>query len=87
MRLRLWSLPLLRGTLIFVLSGRALDEALRGAHNLRLPAASALGILFLAAYRASDQWHQSFVTRRTASVGDRVADTIGGEAGGLGLQL
>ncbi|MDX8407004.1 MAG: VanZ family protein [Mariprofundaceae bacterium] len=34
-------------------------------------------VLFCALYGASDEWHQSFVTGRDASVRDWLADTLG----------
>lgn len=42
--------------------------------------ASRARIVFLATafYAASDEWHQSFVPDRNASVGDWLADTLGG---------
>ncbi|MCI0340277.1 MAG: VanZ family protein [Planctomycetales bacterium] len=46
------------------------------------PGASARGIASAAAllaslYGASDEWHQSFVPGRVATVGDWIADTVG----------
>lgn len=35
------------------------------------------GMLFCSLYGASDEWHQSFVPVRDASVGDWLADTLG----------
>ena len=46
------------------------------------PAAKAL--LFVALYAASDEWHQSFVPNRQASIVDVMIDTVGA---GLGILL
>jgi len=51
--------------------------ALRRGHNLRLPATAGLAIVLTVAYGASDEWHQSFVPNRWATMGDWLADAIG----------
>ena len=45
-----------------------------------------LSILFTAAYAAGDEFHQSFVPSRSASVGDVLIDIAGGIAGLVVLQ-
>lgn len=65
----------------FVFGGllwRALrSHAAIGTRSRRL----ALSIAVTAIYAASDEWHQSFVPSRTASVVDVVIDTLGGICG------
>ena len=46
-------------------------------------AAIAGAIVAASLYGASDEWHQSFVPMRDASVRDWLADTLGGTAGAL----
>ena len=40
-----------------------------------------LAVVLTSAYGASDEWHQSFVPRRSSDVYDWLADSIGGGAG------
>ena len=44
-------------------------------------------VLFVALYAASDEFHQSFVPTREASIHDVFIDTLGAAAGMLGLWL
>jgi len=44
-------------------------------------------VLFVALYAASDEFHQSFVPTREASIHDVFIDTIGATVGMLGLSL
>jgi len=59
---------------LFWQAGRAwmLRYGLAGWHLLAIA-----GIVFCSLYGVSDEWHQSFVSGRDASVFDWVADTIG----------
>jgi VanZ family protein len=52
-------------------------RTLRSSTALRLPTAVLLAILITSAYGASDEWHQSFVPGRDASVADWFADSCG----------
>ncbi len=52
-------------------------QATRRGGTLRLPAAAVLAIFVTSAYGASDEWHQTFVPGRYASVADWAADTAG----------
>lgn len=53
-------------------------QALAGAGaRLRRPGPSVLAFLTVAAYAALDEWHQSFVPGRAASVTDFLLDIVG----------
>jgi len=52
----------------------------RGA-GLRWTTATIVAVLATAAFGATDEWHQSFVPRRTADVQDWMADLFGGLLG------
>lgn len=69
-------------SVLAVLLWRALGGK-RGA----APARSLVTFLATALYAASDEWHQSFVPDRNASVGDWIADTAGGLAAVLLLSV
>jgi len=58
--------------------GFLITHALRRAHHLSVPRAALIAILLVAAYGASDEWHQSFVPDRDASLADWFADILGG---------
>ncbi len=58
------------------LFGAALRYALSGRRQGFL-----LAVALLAAHGALDEWHQSWVPGRTPSLGDWVADVVGGLAG------
>jgi len=62
----------------YAVFGCLILRALRKAHALPLPKATWLAILLVAAYAASDEWHQTFVPNRTGQVSDVVIDTVGG---------
>jgi VanZ family protein len=49
--------------------------------------ALALTIVIVAMYGASDEWHQSFVPRRTADLHDWLVDTVGGGVGAFGYRI
>ncbi len=53
-------------------------RALRKAHGLPSPKAAGLAIVLVAAYAASDEWHQKFVPGRNCEFSDVVIDTVGG---------
>ena len=55
-------------------------RALIGDGHGRL-ASLLLAVVLASAYGASDEWHQSFVPRRSSDVYDWLADSIGGGAG------
>ena len=57
-----------------VLSVRAFAQGLALPASMR---ATLYGLAFSMAYAFSDEWHQSFVPHRTASLGDLVADFLG----------
>ena len=61
---------------IYGLLGYLVTRGLR-AHNLSLPKTLALAMILTSAYGASDEWHQSFVPYRQASVEDLTADFMG----------
>jgi VanZ family protein len=58
--------------------GWLIVRALRHGHGLALPRATALAIVLVAAYGASDEWHQSFVPDRHCRFTDVLIDTFGG---------
>jgi hypothetical protein len=62
-----------------ILAGRVIS-----AHSLEFRVLSPVGavILFCLIYGAGDEFHQWFVPGRSATVGDVLADTVGGWAGG-----
>ncbi len=65
------------GAEYFVL-GTLLCRAVAGGFGCRLSVASALLVMALGAcWGASDEWHQSFVPRREASVADLLKDLAG----------
>ena len=75
---RVWdkSLHLVEYGILAVLFCRALIGEGQG----RL-ASLLLAVVLASAYGASDEWHQSFVPRRSSDVYDWLADSIGGGAG------
>ena len=66
--------------------GAAWYRALRGEG---MSAASALvaAAVATAAYGVSDEWHQSFVPLRDASIRDWMTDLLGGAAGAAGFGI
>ena len=66
--------------------GAAWYRALRGEG---MSAASALvaAAVATAAYGVSDEWHQSFVPLRDASIRDWMTDLMGGAAGAVGYGI
>lgn len=50
------------------------------------PGALITAFVLASAYGASDEWHQSFVTGRSAAVADWVADSVGAAVGLLAAQ-
>jgi VanZ family protein len=63
---------------IYAVLGWLIVSALHRGHGLALPKAAALAIVLVAAYGASDEWHQSFTPNRHNRVTDVVIDTVGG---------
>ena len=57
--------------------------ALRATFNISLRRALAVAILFSILYAISDEWHQSFVPGRDASLTDLAADAAGSLMGAL----
>ena len=62
--------------------GALLFRALRG-EGLSWALAFAAAAVATAAYGATDEWHQSFVPLRDASVQDWLTDLLGGAAGAV----
>jgi VanZ family protein len=59
-----------------------------GRRHSRLPwAVSALAVLVAGGFGALDEWHQSFVRGRSASLGDVILDLTGASAMVLGLRF
>jgi len=65
-----------------LLSGLVL-YALRRGHRLPLLRCTVIAVLLATGYGALDEWHQSFVPSRCASVADWAADAIGATFAGL----
>lgn len=66
----------------YFLFGGLLWRALRSQHGAGTRSRRlALSVAITVIYAASDEWHQSFVPSRTASVIDVLIDTIGGLCG------
>jgi VanZ family protein len=63
-----------------------LSRAFRG-EGTRWRVALVLALVLTSAYGASDEWHQSYVPNRDASVNDWHADTIGAAVGVLLARL
>jgi VanZ family protein len=67
----------------YAVLGALLCRAFRGEGLAWIPALAAAALL-ASAYGASDEWHQSFVPLRDASVRDWWTDLLGGTAGAGG---
>jgi VanZ family protein len=66
--------------------GAAWYRALRG-EGMSAAAALVAAALAAAAYGVTDEWHQSFVPLRDASIRDWMTDLLGGAAGAAGFGI
>ena len=66
--------------------GAAWYRALRG-EGMSAGAALVAAAMATAAYGISDEWHQSFVPLRDASIRDWMTDLLGGAAGAAGFGI
>ena len=64
----------------YAVLGALLCRALRG-EGVAWVTAIAAAVFLASAYGASDEWHQSFVPLRDASIRDWFTDLVGGAAG------
>jgi VanZ family protein len=68
---------LLHGSGYFVLGVLSIRAVGKGLASPRSLAVIAVGVAIAVLYGASDEWHQSFVPGRDASVSDWMADSVG----------
>ncbi|MCX7886080.1 MAG: VanZ family protein [Verrucomicrobiae bacterium] len=80
----LWVVPTdaLAHAIAYCLLAALVLFALRRGHRMPLPVAVIVAIVMASAYGVTDEWHQSFVPGRTASVADWIADAVGAALAG-----
>ena len=70
---------------VYAVLGWLIGRPLLRAHGQPLAKAAVLAIAVTALYGVTDEWHQSFVPTRTASVADWLGDLVGAALGQLPL--
>jgi len=70
---------------VYAVLGWLIGRSLLRAHGQPLVKAAVLAIALTALYGMTDEWHQSFVPTRTASVADWLGDLVGAALGQLPL--